>query len=531
MPKNIVEYVATLTDKVTPTLKKIQASTKSTDVQMQKLDSSMNNLGLAITGIAVGYGALKAVNIAGEYEQQGVAFETMLGSVEKGQKVLSDLDKFATKTPFSIRGVQDSAKQLLAVGIQSENLIPTLKALGDVSAGLSVPMDRLALNYGQVRSQGKLTGKELRDFVVAGVPLTAELAKMLKVSEGSISDMVSKGQIGFPLVEKAFENMTSKGGRFADLMDKQSNTFNGQVNEMVENIQILARQIGNVLIPIFRPFINAISNTVEFMKKHEKITKMVIQVTMLLVGVIGFIVIAVKVWSFWQGVLNVMLALTASPIILIVAAVMALVGIIYIVTDAIIGWMKSTETGTAILEGLKSTLSFLWETWKMVAKSMIDFYSKVLSNLWNRLKVIGKAIMDFLETPIKLAMAAFNNFLSLLERIPGIGKMIKKIRETFSKGFKKGVEDFRKQQEKTKIGAELEGGDKKESGILGLGGGVKTAETKVTSAAPKQFNININKLVETFTVSTQEMKDSPAKIKELIEQTLLEAIADIEIAR
>lgn len=534
MPKNIVEYVATLTDRVTPTLKKIQASTEKTDMQMQKLDNSMNSIGLAIAGIAVGYGALKAVNIAGEYEQQGVAFETMLGSVEKGQKVLADLDKFATKTPFSIRGVQDSAKQLLAVGIQSENLIPTLKALGDVSAGLSVPMDRLALNYGQVRSQGKLTGKELRDFVVAGVPLTAELAKMLNVSEGSISNMVSAGKIGFPIVEKAFKNMTSKGGRFADLMDKQSKTFNGQVNEMIENIQILARNIGNILIPVFRPLIKGISNTVEFMKKHQKTTKLIVQSILLLVSVIGFIVVAVKIWSFWQGVLNVMLALTASPIILTVAAVMALVGAVYIITDAIIGWMRSTETGTAILQGLKETLSFLWETWKGLAKFMVNFYSKILSALWSRLKVIGKAIMDFLEKPIKMAIASFMNFLTLLEKIPGIGKAIKKIRETFSKGFKKGVKDFRKQQEKTKIGVVVKKKDKEDEFNLldffkSLSG--DDNNTKVTSAAPKQFNININKLVETFNVMTQNMDESPAKIKEVIEQTLLEAIADIEIAR
>jgi len=65
------------------------------------------------------------------------------------------------------------------MGIQTQDLLPTLKSLGDVSAGLSVPLERLALNYGQVIAQGRLTGRELRDFTIAGVPLLDELAKML----------------------------------------------------------------------------------------------------------------------------------------------------------------------------------------------------------------------------------------------------------------------------------------------------------------------------------------------------------------
>lgn len=71
---------------------------------------------------------------------------------------MKDLSDFAKKTPFELTGIRQNAKQLLAMGISSEDLIPTLKALGDVSAGLSVPLDRLALAYGQVMAKGKLQG-------------------------------------------------------------------------------------------------------------------------------------------------------------------------------------------------------------------------------------------------------------------------------------------------------------------------------------------------------------------------------------
>lgn len=67
--------------------------------------------------------------------------------------MLRDLSNFAKKTPFELTGIRDTAKQLMAMGVSADDMIPTMKALGDVSAGLNVPIERLALNYGQVLTQ------------------------------------------------------------------------------------------------------------------------------------------------------------------------------------------------------------------------------------------------------------------------------------------------------------------------------------------------------------------------------------------
>ncbi len=74
----------------------------------------------------------------------------MLGSAEKADKLLRELSDFSKKTPFELVGIRENAKQLLAMGVAQENIIPTLKALGDVASGLSVPLERLTLAYGQV---------------------------------------------------------------------------------------------------------------------------------------------------------------------------------------------------------------------------------------------------------------------------------------------------------------------------------------------------------------------------------------------
>jgi len=223
---------------------------------------------LKTAGIAVGVTAITkkvvelgkaCIDLGGAYEQATISFSTMLGSWEQAQIMLQQLSDFAKSTPFELQGVRESATQLLGMWINAQDIIPTLKALGDVSAWLSLDLDRVALNYWQIATQGKLTGMELRDFTRMGIPLISELAKNLNVAEGEIQDMVSKGKIWFSDVEKAFQTMTSEGGKFANLMDAQSKSFNGIISNIKDWLSQIWEQIGTNLIEKLKPVLEAIA--------------------------------------------------------------------------------------------------------------------------------------------------------------------------------------------------------------------------------------------------------------------------------
>lgn len=218
--------------------------------------------GIVGVGAALTAFGISSIKVAADFEQTQIAFTTMLGSAERAEKLLKDLADFAKKTPFTLTGVEASSKQLIAMGIEVDELLPTLKSLGDVSAGLSVPLDRLALNFGQVRIQGKLTGRELRDFAIAGVPLVSELAKNLNVSESAIAEMVSAGDIGFDKVARAFETMTSEGGKFFNLMDKQSESAAGKFSNFQDSIELLQREMGVAFLPVLKELADTLVNDV-----------------------------------------------------------------------------------------------------------------------------------------------------------------------------------------------------------------------------------------------------------------------------
>ena len=313
------------------------------DVKDGMLNLKTIAIGVA-TAVATGVSlvAKESIKQADLFEQSQIAFSTMLGSAEKANELLAELAEFAKVTPFGLQDIEQNAKQLLAMGSSSEEVLKELKMLGDVSAGLSVPLWRLSLNFGQVRTQGKLTGRELRDFNVAGVPLIdtlVELGNQGKLSAGAfetvgatssktikkiddlsysiekqsrrleemkekgndssasyknlasdiernkkkleelgpvtsgytqkieysrekIMELVEEGKIGFEDVSNAFGLMTGEGGKFYDLMTKQSGTYSGQVEKLKEEIILLQRKIGEKLLPYAKDFLQFVSEKV-----------------------------------------------------------------------------------------------------------------------------------------------------------------------------------------------------------------------------------------------------------------------------
>lgn len=213
------------------------------------------------------------IDTTGQFQQLNIAFETMLGNKEKADALMNNAVEFAAKTPFTLTDVATNIKQLLAMGIESDNVMGTLKSLGDVAAGLSVPMSQLAVNYGQVATQGKLTGKELRDFSLAGVPIIDELAKNLGKTKVEIQEMVSAGSIGFKDVESAFVSMSSEGGKFFDLMEKQSLSVTGQISNLSDKFQVMLNDIGSANTGLISGGINGLASMVE---NYEAIGKVII---------------------------------------------------------------------------------------------------------------------------------------------------------------------------------------------------------------------------------------------------------------
>jgi tape measure domain-containing protein len=186
----------------------------------------------------------QAASVRGEFQKLEVAFSTMLESEEKADALMQQLTKTAAITPFDLKGVADGAKQLMAYGVAADEVNDTLIHLGDIAAGLSLPLGDLVYLYGTTITQGRMFTQDLRQFMGRGIPLADELAKQFGVTKDKVGELVTAGKVGADEFKKAIMAMSSEGGKFGGLMEKQSKTITGQISNIEDAIDVMFNEIG-----------------------------------------------------------------------------------------------------------------------------------------------------------------------------------------------------------------------------------------------------------------------------------------------
>ena len=184
-----------------------------------------------------------------ELQTQRVALVQLTGSVEKTNKIIKELQAFGNVTPFTSSELITQAKRLKAFGFETENLVEMVKRLSDVAGATGADLSGISTAFGQIFAKGKLQREEELQLLERGVDITSELKRITGTSGEEFESMMRKGQISSELVLQALKNLTNEGGVFFGGATKQSQTLNGQISTLVDNVETLARTIGDALEP------------------------------------------------------------------------------------------------------------------------------------------------------------------------------------------------------------------------------------------------------------------------------------------
>ncbi len=229
-------------------LKETTSELKKQKSGVSGVSDEMKKMKTLITGFIAAYGGKKLwellIGSNAEMEQYTTSLEVMLGSAEKASAMIAEMREFAAKTPLTLDNVISSGTMLMSYGVDESNLIDTMTKLGDLASGNAEKMDRITLAYGQMLAKGKVTGEELRQMTEAGVPLQTALAKSIDVTGEEFSKMVSKGEVGIDALNKAITELTTGDGKFAGMMEKQSQTMQGMLSTLLDNLSEFMRKMG-----------------------------------------------------------------------------------------------------------------------------------------------------------------------------------------------------------------------------------------------------------------------------------------------
>lgn len=280
-------------------LKETTSELKKQKSGVSGVSDEMKKMKTLITGFIAAYGGKKLCELLigsnDEMEQYTTSLEVMLGSASKASAMIEKMRDFAAKTPLTLENVISGGSLLMSYGVDESNLIDTMTKLGDLARGNAEKMDRITLAYGQMLAKGKVTGEELMQMTEAGVPLQTALAESIGVTGEEFSKMVSAGKVGIDDLNNAITGLTTGNGKFAGMMEKQSQTMHGMLSTLLDNLSEFMRKMGEGAFGEVKSALQEASDLLAEWEEDGTLDKWAQGVGVLLKNLIAFLKTAISV--------------------------------------------------------------------------------------------------------------------------------------------------------------------------------------------------------------------------------------------
>lgn len=200
--------------------------------------SVFSKLGSAALNAAEGF-ISSGIEYNAQIEKYTTGFANMLGSAEAAQQVMSQIQEDAAKTPFDVASLTQANQYLISAGENASYARNTIMALGDAisaTGGGNDELNRMAQNLQQIANTGKATAVDIKQFAYAGIDVYGILADYTGKSTAEVQKMT----ISYDLLTQALQAASEEGGRYYNSMDTQSQTMNGRVSTLQDNVKQLA---------------------------------------------------------------------------------------------------------------------------------------------------------------------------------------------------------------------------------------------------------------------------------------------------
>lgn len=548
----IVEYAVKMQDFASGTLNKLREGVAKLNQDAQELNESANaavattaggikniigKLGLAAAAVKSAQFFAGTMQDALDREKLQISFDVLTGSKEAGKQLSQQLIDLQKNTILGSE-VFSGAQTMLGFGFKDTEVLDNMRMIGDISMGNVEKFNSLTLAYSQIRAAGKLAGQDLLQLINAGFNPLEQMSQRTGKSIGVLKDEMSKGLITFDMVQEAFRDATSEGGKFHNMLTTIAGENSGRMAQLSGAWQETKIKIGEALQPLVTMGIEIATRLLPAVERlvNGPLKGMATGIVNVVNGVrewlpligaltasIGLLTIAInretiatsvvsaatKLWAGAQAVLNAVMNL--NPIVLIVSAIIALVGII---TMAI---RKYDEWGAAMML-LLGPIGLLVNGFMAIKRNWLSVVNSFKNDgIIAGIKRIGIVLLDAILMPVQ-------QLLEILSHIPGLGELAGRGASAIANMRKNldVVTESTRSAEEAKEGAEtLQTLQNIAKNTATNKQGASDAVGGIASGGPKVINIEISKFFDNIVFNTQNLKESAAEV----EQTVLEVLA------
>lgn len=226
---------------------------------ISKAGEKLNELGNKVSVLSAGAAGIATAGILynAEIEKYTKSFETFLGDAKEAEKVVNQIKKDASKTPFDVTSLVRANQMLISTGENAQDTRETILALGDAviaTGGGNDELTRMASNLQQIRNAGKATSMDIRQFAYAGIDIYGLLAKYTGKNTEEVKDMT----VSYDVLSKALKNANKEGGKYYNAMNKASDTLTGQVNQLKAEVKDMTGDLTKSLMPTAKDVVSQV---------------------------------------------------------------------------------------------------------------------------------------------------------------------------------------------------------------------------------------------------------------------------------
>jgi tape measure domain-containing protein len=372
--------------------------------------------------------AIAGVQKAASSESTRVDMEVLLGSAEAAKKMIGDLASFSEHTPLRMPGLLSNAKQLMQMGIEADQVVPILQALGNAAGGSQERLSQMTYVFGRMASIGHVSMREIHMLTTAGFNPLKELSKMTGESVTSLTEKLHKGGITAEMVVRAFNNASKAGGTFAGRLERQSQTLGGLFSTMQDNVSKAVKEIGNILVEgldlkgIVRDVTEVARTVTGWLQGMSPETKKTIAVVLSIAAAVGtvaaaFVVLGPIVTPI-IATIGAVIGGLMGPVGLLIAGIVALVAVwVHNAGGMEAAWGKVKEAALAawdwmqpILREVRSFFAAVWEAVVDVFTRFADFVTGIWHDIFGDAQVNWDQVREVIITVLAAAEFGIKNF-------------------------------------------------------------------------------------------------------------------------
>lgn len=317
----------------------------------------------------------------------------------------------------SAKAFEADAVALRSVGVSAQQIIPTLKVIGDTASGSGKPLSQIIALYGQIKSAGRANTEDLNQFTGAGIPILQLLATQYGKTTAEVRKMAGENKISYGDIQKALVSLTSEGGAFFDLMDKKSDSTVGKISTLQSSFTNMANALFEAAAPAISATLDELlklsAGALDFIRNNQE---MVTQIGLGAAAFAGLVAVASTLAAGMAFLSTVVGGALVSAFVAVLGPVIAIAAAIAALTVA----YQQNLGGIADLinSGIKDLyaacgdlIRALQLLWNQVSPILIPAFKALASLLSTIVGFAFKALVDDIARAIKV-LAEFTNFLT-----------------------------------------------------------------------------------------------------------------------